>query len=100
MLLDSQRAAFEAQNTQVDTTLQLGLCQIHLFRSLGVDWASPSRAKIGAHPMERSRWLVLGAISTALLLIVIDMTVLYTALPALTLALQATQSEKLWIVNM
>ncbi|WP_462378793.1 hypothetical protein [Pseudomonas sp. Marseille-QA0892] len=50
--------------------------------------------------MERSRWLVLGAISTALLLIVIDMTVLYTALPALTLALQATQSEKLWIVNM
>src|SRR5690606_15565775 len=35
----------------------------------------------------------------ALFLIVIDMTVLYTALPHLTLALHATASEKLWIVN-
>lgn len=35
----------------------------------------------------------------ALLLIVIDVTVLYTALPTLTHDLQASASEKLWIVN-
>lgn len=48
---------------------------------------------------DRNRWLVLAVISSALMLIVIDMTVLYTALPTLTYALQASQSEKLWIVN-
>lgn len=46
-----------------------------------------------------SRWLILAIVSVALFLIVIDMTVLYTALPHLTLALQATAAEKLWIVN-
>ncbi|MBA1273820.1 MFS transporter [Stutzerimonas azotifigens] len=45
------------------------------------------------------RWLVLAIISSALLMIVIDMTVLYTALPSLTHDLQANASEKLWIVN-
>ncbi len=45
------------------------------------------------------RWIVLAIVSSALLLIVIDMTVLYTALPRLTEDLGATQSEKLWIVN-
>lgn len=45
------------------------------------------------------RWLVLAIISSALCLIVIDMTVLYTALPTLTHALHASASEKLWIVN-
>ncbi|MCP8895770.1 MFS transporter [Shinella daejeonensis] len=45
------------------------------------------------------RWLVLAIVSSALLLIVIDMTVLYTALPALTRDLAATATEKLWIVN-
>ena len=45
------------------------------------------------------RWLVLAVVSSALFLIVIDMTVLYTALPALTQALSASASEKLWIVN-
>jgi DHA2 family multidrug resistance protein-like MFS transporter len=34
-----------------------------------------------------------------LLLIVVDMTVLYTALPALTRDLRADASEKLWIIN-
>jgi DHA2 family multidrug resistance protein-like MFS transporter len=38
-------------------------------------------------------------ISTALFLVGIDMTVLYTALPTLTRALLATNSEKLWIIN-
>lgn len=45
------------------------------------------------------RWLVLGVLSSALLLIVIDMTVLYLALPSLTHDLHASPSEKLWIVN-
>ena len=46
-----------------------------------------------------SRWLILGVVSVALLLIVIDMTVLYTALPRLTHDLAATASAKLWIIN-
>lgn len=45
------------------------------------------------------RWLILAIISSALLLIVIDMTVLYTALPTLTRELGASASQKLWIVN-
>lgn len=45
------------------------------------------------------RWLVLAVVSSALFLIVIDMTVLYTALPSLTYALSASAAEKLWIVN-
>ncbi|AGT10806.1 MFS transporter [Paracoccus aminophilus] len=49
--------------------------------------------------LPRSRWLMLAVISSALFLIVIDMTVLYTALPRLTRELNATASEKLWIVN-
>lgn len=47
----------------------------------------------------QSRWLTLAVVSTALFLIVIDMTVLYTALPSLAKALQTTASEKLWILN-
>ncbi len=46
-----------------------------------------------------NRWLILAIISSALFLIVIDMTVLYTALPRLTHDLGATATEKLWIVN-
>ncbi|KAA5604240.1 MFS transporter [Roseospira marina] len=46
-----------------------------------------------------NRWLILAIVSSALLLIVIDMTVLYTALPRLTHDLGATAAEKLWIVN-
>jgi len=46
-----------------------------------------------------NRWLVLAIVSTALLLIVVDMTVLYTALPRLTHDLGATGAQKLWIVN-
>ncbi|VVE09747.1 MFS transporter [Pandoraea anhela] len=55
------------------------------------------------HPVPRPsgvhRWWVLAIVSVALLLIVIDMTVLYTALPRLTHDLAATASAKLWIVN-
>ncbi|HGN0870407.1 DHA2 family multidrug resistance protein-like MFS transporter [Providencia alcalifaciens] len=45
------------------------------------------------------RWFVLSLISSVLFLIVIDVTILYTALPQLTYALKATPSEKLWIMN-
>mgnify|MGYP003623224633 CR=1 FL=1 len=46
-----------------------------------------------------NRWRVLAIVSSALFLITIDMTVLYTALPRLTHDLAASSSEKLWIVN-
>lgn len=46
-----------------------------------------------------NRWLVHAIVSSALFLIVIDMTVLYTALPTLTRDLAATASQKLWILN-
>lgn len=45
------------------------------------------------------RWIVLLLVSSVLFLIVIDVTVLYTALPRLTHDLGATSSEKLWIMN-
>jgi MFS transporter, DHA2 family, multidrug resistance protein len=48
---------------------------------------------------KQNRWLVLAIVSSALFLIVVDMTVLYTALPTLTHDLAATAAQKLWIVN-
>ena len=45
------------------------------------------------------KWLTLAIVSSALFLIVVDMTVLYTAMPALTRELQASASQKLWIIN-
>lgn len=45
------------------------------------------------------KWMILAIVSMALLLIVIDVTVLYTALPTLTHELRASASEKLWIMN-
>ncbi|MGO1161558.1 MFS transporter [Brucella pseudogrignonensis] len=49
--------------------------------------------------LPQNRWLVLTIVSSALFLIVVDMTVLYTALPRLTHDLAASASEKLWIMN-
>jgi len=46
-----------------------------------------------------NKWLVLVLISVALFLVGIDMTVLYTALPTLTHDLNASNSQKLWIIN-
>ncbi|MBJ9975378.1 MFS transporter [Pseudomonas sp. S75] len=51
-------------------------------------------------PNNTRRWLVLAVLSFALLLVAIDMTVLYIALPTLTHALDASTNDKLWIVNM
>jgi DHA2 family multidrug resistance protein-like MFS transporter len=45
------------------------------------------------------KWITLAIVSIALFLIVVDMTVLYTALPTLTHELAALTSAKLWIVN-
>ncbi|KQY87968.1 MFS transporter [Paenibacillus sp. Root52] len=45
------------------------------------------------------RWMILFIVSSALLLIVMDMTILYTAMPTLTHDLGATASQKLWILN-
>ncbi|GAA4826962.1 MFS transporter [Garicola koreensis] len=45
------------------------------------------------------RWTVLGVVSTALLLIALDNTILYTALPTLSSELEASSSEQLWIIN-
>ena len=46
-----------------------------------------------------NRWLVLLVVSSALFLIVVDMSVLHTALPTLTRVLGASASEQLWIMN-
>jgi DHA2 family multidrug resistance protein-like MFS transporter len=59
-------------------------------------------AEVGGDAVTASRtnrWLVLLVVSSALFLIVIDMTVLHTALPTLTRELGASASEKLWIIN-
>ena len=45
------------------------------------------------------RWLVLASVSAGLLLISVDMTVLYTALPTLAAELGADASQRLWIIN-
>ncbi len=47
---------------------------------------------------KRNRWLIVLTVSSALALIVIDMTVLYAAPPSPTYELAASPSEKLWIV--
>ncbi|EBF4233321.1 MFS transporter [Salmonella enterica] len=48
---------------------------------------------------ETNSWLVLGTLSAALFLVVMDMTVLNVALPVLAHGLNATNAEKLWMVN-
>jgi DHA2 family multidrug resistance protein-like MFS transporter len=48
---------------------------------------------------KKTRWLILLVVSSALFLIVIDMTVLHTALPSLARDLGTSASEKLWIIN-
>ncbi|HEY5399733.1 MAG TPA: MFS transporter [Trebonia sp.] len=45
------------------------------------------------------RWLVLATVSAGLLMVSVDTTVLYTALPTLTRSLQADAQQKLWIIN-
>lgn len=47
----------------------------------------------------RHRWLLLVTVGAGLLLITLDNSILYTALPTLTEVLGATHSESLWIIN-
>lgn len=46
-----------------------------------------------------NRWLVLLAVMLAFLPIVLDLTILHVAVPSLTLALKATGTEVLWIID-
>ncbi|WP_300731251.1 MFS transporter [Pseudomonas sp.] len=46
-----------------------------------------------------NRWWALLAVMFAFLPIVLDMTILHVAIPSLTLALQATGTEVLWIID-
>ncbi|TWI44225.1 DHA2 family multidrug resistance protein-like MFS transporter [Pseudomonas duriflava] len=45
------------------------------------------------------RWLILLAVMLAFLPVVIDMTILHIAVPSLTLALDASATEVLWIID-
>ena len=45
------------------------------------------------------RWTMLAFVSSALFLIALDNTILYTALPTLTAELGASSSQQLWIIN-
>ncbi|MEL7558230.1 MFS transporter [Stutzerimonas chloritidismutans] len=45
------------------------------------------------------RWLILLAVMLAFLPVVIDMTILHIAMPSLTLALSASATEVLWIID-
>jgi DHA2 family multidrug resistance protein-like MFS transporter len=47
----------------------------------------------------RNRWLILLAVMLAFLPIVIDMTILHIAVPSLTMALDASGTEILWIID-
>jgi DHA2 family multidrug resistance protein-like MFS transporter len=49
--------------------------------------------------LPRNRWLVLIAVMLAFMPIVIDMTILHIAVPSLTLALGASGTEILWIID-
>lgn len=45
------------------------------------------------------RWAVLATVAAGLLLITLDNSILYTALPTLSRELDATQTQALWIIN-
>ena len=45
------------------------------------------------------RWILLATVSIGLLVIAMDNSILYTALPTLTADLDASAAEALWIIN-
>ena len=45
------------------------------------------------------RWLVLLAVMLAFLPVVLDMTILHVAVPTLTQALEASNTQVLWIID-
>lgn len=50
-------------------------------------------------PLHARRWLILVAVMLAFLPVVLDMTILHIAVPSLTLALQASTTQVLWIID-
>ena len=48
---------------------------------------------------KRQRWSALALLSAGLVMITIDMTILFIALPQLTTELRSTTTEQLWIVD-
>ncbi|MEN4902184.1 MFS transporter [Luteimonas sp. TWI1437] len=50
-------------------------------------------------PPSPARWWILAAVMLAFLPVVIDMTILHIAVPSLTLALQASGNQVLWIID-
>lgn len=49
--------------------------------------------------LSANRWLVLAAVMTAFLPVVVDLTILHIAVPSLTIALGASGTEVLWIID-
>lgn len=47
----------------------------------------------------RRRWLLLAVVSAGLLLITLDNSILYAALPTLVEELGASSAQSLWIIN-
>jgi len=60
---------------------------------------SPPLATGTAPLTARRRWTLLVTVGTGLLLITLDNSILYTALPTLTRELDASWTESLWIIN-
>jgi DHA2 family multidrug resistance protein-like MFS transporter len=60
---------------------------------------SPPLAAGTSQLSARRRWTLLVTVGTGLLLITLDNSILYTALPTLTRELDASWTESLWIIN-
>ncbi|QDY71391.1 MFS transporter [Qingshengfaniella alkalisoli] len=54
---------------------------------------------MSAHSPDPRRWLVLLAVMLAFLPVVLDMTILHVAVPTLTQALEASNTQVLWIID-
>nr|WP_200841141.1 MFS transporter [Geminicoccus flavidas] len=57
-----------------------------------------SKPKVMPMP-SANRWMVLAAVIAAFTPVIVDMTILHIAVPSLTLALGATSTEVLWIID-
>src|SRR5262245_38502245 len=58
-----------------------------------------SDTPVAAEPLDSSRWVVLGVLCLALLVVGIDGTIVNVALPSLVRELHASSSELQWIVD-
>ncbi|MGE4328342.1 MAG: MFS transporter [Pseudodonghicola sp.] len=54
---------------------------------------------MSTRPLDPKRWLVLMAVMLAFLPVVLDMTILHVAVPTLTQALAASNTQVLWIID-